>query len=109
MNTEKTDWRALSQLYAGLMVRHPTIGAAVARAAAVGEDAGPEAGLEMLDTIDLEATQGFQPAWATRAHLLARSGDRDGAAAAYAKAISLATDIPARRWLERQLVLLKTG
>ena len=109
MNTGTTDWRALSQLYAGLMARHPTIGAAVARAAAVGEDAGPEAGLQMLDKIDAATAKGFQPAWATRAHLLARSGDRDGAMEAYGKAISLATDIPARRWLERQLTLLETG
>lgn len=102
MNTGQTDWRALSQLYKGLVATHPTIGAAVAQAAAVGEDAGPAAGLAMLDKIDPAATAGFQPAWATRAHLLARSGDVDLARAAYDKAISLATDIPARRWLERQ-------
>ncbi|MEL7459378.1 MAG: DUF6596 domain-containing protein [Pseudomonadota bacterium] len=109
MNTGATDWRALSQLYAGLMATHPTIGAAVAQAAAVGEDAGPKAGLAVLDKIDPAATHAFQPAWATRAHLLARAGAYDDARAAYDKAISLATDIPARRWLEGQRRGLETS
>ena len=49
--TGKTDWRALSQLYHGLMQAFPSIGAAVSRAAVVAEDAGPSEGLRMLDVI----------------------------------------------------------
>ena len=44
----------------------------------------------------------FQPAWATRAHLLALAGRPEEAAVAYEKAISLTTEAGARRHLERQ-------
>nr|WP_239479695.1 DUF6596 domain-containing protein [Actibacterium sp. 188UL27-1] len=103
----QTDWRALSQLYAGLRQLYPTVGAAVSHAAAVGEDAGPVQGLALLDQIAPEAVAGFQPAWAVRAHLLARSGDVSQAATAYDRAIVLATDVPSRRWLEeRRMAIL---
>ncbi|MGR3468981.1 MAG: RNA polymerase sigma factor [Shimia sp.] len=95
--TGRTDWRALSQLHAGLEHLAPSIGAAVARAAVVGEDAGPEQGLAMLARIDGAAD--YQPALATRAHLLARLGDVQGAAAAYRRAEALSTHAPTRRFL----------
>ncbi|MEM9270194.1 MAG: DUF6596 domain-containing protein, partial [Pseudomonadota bacterium] len=60
--TGKTDWRALSQLYAGLVRLHPTIGAAVSRAAVVAEDAGSLEGLKLLDQIDFPEFDRFQPA-----------------------------------------------
>ncbi|MGR3501075.1 RNA polymerase sigma factor [Pseudaestuariivita sp.] len=100
--TLKTDWRALSQLYAGLLHIYPTIGAAVSRAAAVAEDAGPGEGLAMLAKIDAEALDTYQPAYAVRADCLAKLGRTAEAAEAYAKAISLCTDLPSRRWLEKK-------
>ena len=100
--TGRTDWRALSQLYAGLMQFHPTIAAAVGRAAAVAEDAGPAEGLRMLDRISFAPLDQYQPAHAVRAHCLASLGRIAEAAEAYAKAISLCTDAPSRRWLERK-------
>jgi RNA polymerase sigma-70 factor (ECF subfamily) len=97
--THTTNWRALSQLYAGLMQVAPSLGAAVGRAAAVAEDASPVEGLRLLDQIDPAAVQDFQPYWATRAHLLAPT-DPTRAAEAFTRAIDLATYPPARAWLK---------
>ncbi|HEU4642581.1 MAG TPA: DUF6596 domain-containing protein [Gemmatimonadaceae bacterium] len=97
-----TDWRALRTLYAALLSIAPTLGARVAHAAAVGRVEGARAGLEALDAITEEAAQRFQPAWATRAHLLGEAGRTEEAVRAYERAISLTTDAGARRYLERQ-------
>ena len=105
--TGKTDWRALSQLYAGLMHLAPTIGAAVSRASVVACDAGPAQGLAMLDRIDFAGLDQYQPAFAVRAHCLAELGQLADAADAYEKAIALCTDIPSRRWLEVKLKTLR--
>ena len=98
----ETDWRALLTLYSSLVAIAPTLGARVAQAAAVGRVDGAAAGLAALDAIGDDAMQRFQPAWATRAHLLAEAGCADEAARAYERAISLTTDVGARRYLERR-------
>ncbi|MBB5843715.1 RNA polymerase sigma-70 factor (ECF subfamily) [Conyzicola lurida] len=97
------DLPALLALHEALVRIAPTLGARVARAALVGEVHGAAAGLESLDTVDAPR---FQPAWATRAHLLAGTGQTDAAADAYTKAISLTTDGPSRLYLERRLAAL---
>ncbi|MCV3273840.1 RNA polymerase sigma factor [Roseobacter sinensis] len=107
--TGQTDWRALSQLYAGLMKTAPTIGAAVSRAAVVAEDAGPAAGLALLDQIAFDGFSRYQPAHAVRAQCLARLGRSAEAAQAYAKAIALCTDAPSRKWLERKATALRAA
>lgn len=89
--TGRTDWKALVHLYEGLLKIAPTLGAAVAQAAAIGEAHGAEAGLRALDGIDLKQVQNHQPYWATRAHLLA-SKDPIAAALAYERALELTTD-----------------
>jgi len=66
----------LVQLYEGLQKIAPTVGAAVGRAAAMGEAFGAEAGLVCLDQIDSAVQVSFQPAWATRTHLLALAGKK---------------------------------
>ena len=96
------DAKALLKLHAALVSIAPTLGARVAYAAAIGRVDGASAGLASLDTLTDEAAQRFQPAFATRAHLLAAAGRVDEAAAVYDRAISLTTDIAARRYLERQ-------
>ena len=97
-----TDWPALRTLHAALLSIAPTLGARVAHAAAVGRVAGAQAGIEALDAITDGAVQRFQPAWATRAHLLVEAGATDAAAAAFAHAIVLTTDHASRRYLERR-------
>lgn len=100
--TGRTDWPAIVQLYEGLLALAPTVGAAVARAAAVGEAYGAEAGLKALETIDPETAERFQPALATRAHLLSVRGDNTEARRVYDAAIALTTDAPSRRFLEQR-------
>jgi RNA polymerase sigma-70 factor, ECF subfamily len=104
--TGKTDWQAILYLTEGLCRLWPTAGALTNRAAAIGELFGPEAGLAALNAIDSPTIQAFQPAHATRAHLLKRSGNADEAALAYDRAIALTTEAPVRRWLEDQRSLL---
>lgn len=102
----QTDWRALSQLYTGLLHVHPTLGAAVGRAAAVGEDAGPAQGLQLLDQLDAGSVESFQPYWATRAHLLTVAERLQDADAAYERAIELSTFGPATAWLRSRRAAL---
>ncbi|MFC7403776.1 RNA polymerase sigma factor [Georgenia alba] len=95
---DRTDWAALKPLHEGLHRLAPSQGSAVALAAVVGETDGPAAGLALLDEA-AEETRRFQPAWATRAHLLARLGRREDAVAAYEKAITLTHDVAERDFL----------
>jgi predicted RNA polymerase sigma factor len=94
-----TDWAALKRLYEALVQIAPTLGARVSLAATMGETDGADAALRALDAI--EGAERFQPAWATRAHLLGRLGRREEARAAYEKAISLTADTATRAALLR--------
>jgi RNA polymerase sigma-70 factor, ECF subfamily len=93
-----TDWDALLTLYSSLVQLAPTLGARVGYVAVKARVDGATAGLAALDDLGEPA---FQPYWATRAHLLQELGQKDAAAAAYAKAISLTTDVAVREWLSR--------
>lgn len=97
-----TDWRALKQLHAALLELAPTLGARVAYAAAVGQADGPEAGLAALEAIDDSAIARFQPALATRAHLLDAAGKHAAAREAFERAMALTTTPAERRYLERR-------
>ena len=98
------DPAALLALHDALVRVSPTLGARVARAAVLADVDGARAGLDALD--DIDGAERFQPAWATRAHLLASVGETDAAASAYTKAISLTTDTPSRLYLERRAAAL---
>ncbi|HZG96367.1 MAG TPA: DUF6596 domain-containing protein [Mycobacteriales bacterium] len=98
--TGDTDWATLRTLHTALLTIAPTLGAHVSLAAVVGRLNGAAAGLALLDAIPAAAR--FQPAWATRAHLLASLDRRAEAAAAYAKAISLTAEPALREHLERR-------
>ncbi|MGD8169885.1 RNA polymerase sigma factor [Herbiconiux sp. P16] len=105
--TGETDWRTLLSLNEALVRVAPTLGAQVSLAATIAEVDGPEAGLAHLDALAADdsaaaALARFQPAWATRAHLLAQAGRTTEARAAYAKAISLTTDARLRAHLQAQ-------
>ena len=77
----------------------PTVGARVGHAAALAEARGAEAGLAALDAIPGAAIARYQPYWALRAHLLGALGHASDTAEAYARAIDLAEDPAARRFL----------
>jgi RNA polymerase sigma-70 factor (ECF subfamily) len=97
--TGATDWTALHSLYARLVTIAPTLGARVAFAAALAHTSGPDAAILELDELGESATR-FQPAWATRAHVLAQAGRAAESRAAYTRAISLTTVAATREWLE---------
>jgi RNA polymerase sigma-70 factor (ECF subfamily) len=97
--TGTTDWSAIARLYDGLVAIQPSLGASVARAAAVAEADGAAAGLALIDLIDEATAATYQPYWVTRAHLLAGVGDRAAAGAAAARAIGLTADDSVRRHL----------
>ena len=91
--SRSTDEDALRTLYRALIVVAPTLGAHVSLASLLS----PAEGLAYLDALGPAADR-FQPAWATRAHLLVQSGQ--DARAAYEKAISLTTEPAVRRYLQ---------
>jgi RNA polymerase sigma-70 factor (ECF subfamily) len=99
--TGHTDWNAVATLYEGLVRVAPTLGAAVGRAAAVAEAKGPEAGLRLLMPPGDASIATYQPYWAVRAHLLARSDRIDDARTAFQRAIALADDPAVKRHLTR--------
>lgn len=106
-----TDWAALKALHGALVRFSPTVGARSALAAVIGEVDGPAAGLRALEDLaaDQPAVSGFQPYWATRAHLLARADRRPEASAAFERAIGLAGDERLRAALRRQSDALGPG
>ncbi|MDY7542904.1 MULTISPECIES: RNA polymerase sigma factor [unclassified Cryobacterium] len=106
----ETDRPALLSLYGALVRIAPTLGARVARAAALGAVEGAAAGLAALDSVAaLPGADRFQPAWATRAHLLAEAGRVADARLAYHRAIALCTDPGIRSRLLEQCALLGTN
>ncbi len=101
---DTTDWPALLTLHRILHAVAPSLGSGVALAAVTAEVDGPAAGLATLDAVEEEAgehARRFQPAKATRAHLLDRLGRKE-AIVAYESAISLTHDIAERQYLEQR-------
>ena len=97
---ETRDWPQIAALY-GTLVR--LTGSAVVelnRAIAVAETDGAEAGLALLEPLDLDGYQYFH---STRADLLRRLGRADEARLAYQRALELAHAEPERRFLERRI------
>ena len=103
LNTGEIDWHSIAQLYEGLIAIAPTSGAMVARAAAVGNAFGAEAGINALAQINEAEMNAFQPFWATKAHLMAMLGSDEKAIDAYQKAIALSTDNSIREWLQSKI------
>ncbi|HEX6448147.1 MAG TPA: DUF6596 domain-containing protein, partial [Trebonia sp.] len=100
-----TDWPTLLTLHRILHAVAPSLGSGVALAAVTAEVDGPAAGLATLDALLAEAgqhAQWFQPAKATRAHLLDRLGRKEEAVAAYESAIALTHDTAERQYLEHR-------
>jgi RNA polymerase sigma-70 factor (ECF subfamily) len=101
------DWRGVLALYAALAVQAPSVGGAVAHAAALTASGRPEAALAMLDAIAAPATH--QPWWACRAATLAALDRREDADAAYARAIGLTADPATADWLNLRRQILKVS
>ncbi len=95
----RTEWDAIMLFYQQLIRVSATLGTRIGYAAAVAEASGPEAGLAVLDGIDLDAVSSYQPYWAVRAHLLQRLGKTSEAGDAFDRAIGLAEDPAVRQFL----------
>jgi RNA polymerase sigma-70 factor (ECF subfamily) len=99
--TGQANWEEVVQLYDALHALSASPVVAINRALAIGEARGALAGLEALPdpASDARLTE-YQPYWAARADLLARTGAREEARLAYQMAIGLERDDSVRRFLQ---------
>jgi len=97
------DWAAIAQLYDALCALTGSPVAALNRAVAIAETQGVAAGFAALDALANDARLAdYQPYWAARAELLARSGAHDAARQAYRQAIGLERDEAVRQFLQQR-------
>ena len=104
------DWQAVVRLYDALfgLTRSPVV--AINRTLAVAELHGPHAALQALpDPASDARLLEYQPYWAARAELLARSGACAEARAAYEVAIGLERDPAVRQFLQQRQAALAKG
>jgi RNA polymerase sigma-70 factor (ECF subfamily) len=100
----ETDWRQIAALYALLLQSEPSAVAELNHAVAVTMVDGPRDALLLVDAIEARGElRGYHLLYAVRADLLRRLERFDEAAAAYEKALELATLEPERRFLRRRL------
>jgi RNA polymerase sigma-70 factor (ECF subfamily) len=97
---EPRDWPQIAALYGELarLTGSPVV--ELSRAVAVAEAQGPEAGLRIVDRLDLDD---YRYLHATRGELLRRLGRDDEAREAYRRALTLVHDDAERRLLERRV------
>ncbi len=93
-----TDWQRIADLYDELVIVLPSAAVQVNRAVAVGMARGPDAGLDVLDTVP---DHPLVPA--VRADLLRRLGRTPEAADAYRAALARTTNRAEAAYLERRL------
>ena len=98
-----TDWQQVLQLYNQLLSLAPSPVVALNRAVAIGEVAGPDAALALVDTLDLESYHLFH---AIRADLLRRLGRKAEAVQAYEAAIARTANATERDFLQRRRLSL---
>jgi RNA polymerase sigma-70 factor (ECF subfamily) len=103
---EPRDWPQIAALYGelGRLTKSPVV--ELNRAVAVAEVQGPEAGLEIVDRLDLD---GYRYLHSTRGELLRRLGRPEEARDAYRRALALVHDEAERRLLEQRLTESKGG
>ena len=97
---EPHDWPQIAALYGELarLTGSPVV--ELNRAVAIAEAEGPEAGLAIVDRLELDD---YRYLHATRGELLSRLGRTDESRDAYRRALALAHDDAERRLLERRL------
>ncbi len=98
------DWQQIAALYGTLVRQTGSPIVELNRAIAVAELEGPEAGLTVLDGLELDHYRYFHSA---RAELLRRAGRDDEAGDAYRRALGLAQTDAERRSLQNQLARLR--
>jgi len=100
---EPRDWPQIAALYGELsrLTGSPVV--ELSRAVAVAESEGPEAGLGIVDRLDLDD---YRYLHSTRGELLRRLGRTEEAREAYRRALALVHDDAERRLLERRVAEL---
>jgi RNA polymerase sigma-70 factor, ECF subfamily len=101
--TGRANWIEVVQLYDALLAYAPSPVVAINRGLALAELEGAQAGLDALEALagDTRLAE-YQPWWAARAELLARTGRSEDAKCAYKIAIGLEPDESVRRFLDRR-------
>jgi RNA polymerase sigma-70 factor (ECF subfamily) len=105
--TGLANWAEVVQLYDALLALSGSSVVAVNRALAVAEIDSADAALHALQEVaaDARLTE-YQPYWAARAELLARTGAHSEARRAYELAIGLERDASVRRFLQQRQAAL---
>jgi len=97
----ETNWRQVHALYLILdrIAANPMV--TLNRAIALAETKGPQAGLDLLSTLDAdERMAGHHRLLSVRAHLLEKTGDTAGAYEHYSRAAKATASLAERRYLE---------
>jgi len=108
VHTGHWNWQEVVQIYDALLGISSSPVVAINRALAIAELDGAEAGLKDLQQLaaDPRLTE-YQPYWAARAELLAKTGACQEAREAYDIAIGLESDAAVRRFLQGRQSALK--
>jgi RNA polymerase sigma-70 factor (ECF subfamily) len=99
---DATDWQQIVALYDTLRRMTPSMVVEVNRAVAVAMARGPQAGLDLLLSLEDQADN-YYPYHAARADLLRRTNQREAAADAYQRAIELCSNPTEHAYLQRRL------
>ena len=101
--TGRANWAEVVQLYDALFALAGSPVVAINRALAIAEVHGASAALEAMQEIAGDGRLAeYQPYWAARAELLAKTGAHGEARRAYEIAIGLERDPAVRRFLQRR-------
>ncbi|MGH7819786.1 MAG: RNA polymerase sigma factor [Candidatus Binatia bacterium] len=101
---DRTDWKAILELYDQLLDRNPSPVVALNRAIAVSRCEGPEAGIRAVEAVrDHPALVRYHLYWSALATLHEENGDGQSAASCYRAALALRCSEPERRFLARRL------
>jgi RNA polymerase sigma-70 factor (ECF subfamily) len=105
---ESTDWKQIAGLYDLLLRINPSPVVELNRAVAIAQCDGVESGLALVDAIFARGDlKDFYLAHATHADFCRRLGRPAEAVESYRKALALAQQEPARRFLQRRLMELE--
>jgi len=103
-----TDWRQIVGLYDVLLRLDPSPVVELNRAAAIAMRDGPAAGLALIDAILARGDLAdYHLAFSAKADLCRRLGRTADAIAAYERALTLTTQAPERRFIERRIAHLR--
>ncbi|WP_328992733.1 sigma-70 family RNA polymerase sigma factor [Kribbella sp. NBC_01245] len=104
---EATDWPQILGLYRLLDRIAPSPVVTLNRAIALAQVQGPQAGLDLLATLDGDKLMADNHRlYAVRAHLLERAGDPAAARAGYLEAARRTTSLPEQRYLNARAAAL---